>query len=571
MIALRGATAAFLAFAALLPAAAQAPGGLAIVSFGDYLWLRVDGRAVAIEPGSPGYEIPLGARTFVAQGAATLLFRDALIRVDAGDDFTVSWVDGQARLLVNSGAVSVSEPGRAPVNVEAGRFISLTGPNVSAAAPASPLPAAPTPPPAAAVTTPFPAELPIRPAGGARPAPEGWDPLSALVSGLSKLSSLRTPQVRLVLELHPFYRLRQTYDTNIYLVPADKANGTRAGGGVLSSWVTVNQLGTTWKLPLNRRHALSGLYSARVTNYSTQGKTNDAVDQQISGQYAYSGQKGVSATLAEDYSNTEDPAFSEQVARQRRTMVGTSFSLDVDRGRAFVYGFNASHQLHKYLDPTLANVLNRTETTIGGTAGVKLAPKTRLFLAYSRGLIHYSAGRKDHSRSHRLGGGLSGVFTARLSGQVQADVYKRRYENRPPGQPRDISSLVTSVALKYKAGRRTDSQLRVFRSVNEATFRNSRYYVSSGASADVAHTWRKITGTSNLAYTTDRYPEATTLGAVSGTRRDDTYSAGLGVAYQMRTWLSMDASYQRAQRFSFFLDQFDYAADRYGVGLNVQF
>ena len=98
-----------------------------------------------------------------------------------------------------------------------------------------------------------------------------------------------------------------------------------------------------------------------------------------------------------------------------------------------------------------------------------------------------------------------------------------------------------------------------------------RFYVSTGASADVAHTWRKVTFTSNASYTTDRYPVAETVGAQTGNRRDDTYSAGVGAAYQMRSWLSLDASYQRAQRFSFFLDQFDYAADRYGIGLNVQF
>lgn len=557
---------ALMASLAVAQARAQAPSGLAIVGFGDYLWLRVNGRAVTLEPGSPAYEIPFGARTVVAQGAATLLIRETLLRVDAGDEFSVTWEGSQARLLVNSGSVSVSMPGRPPVSVEAGRFLALTG--AEASSPVVPIRAAAQLPPAPVEREPSaqPEAAEPRPA-----APKEWDPLTALAAGVSKLSALGTPEVRLVLELHPFYRLTQTYDSNIYLVPPDKANGVRTGGGVLASWITINELGTGWKIPLNKRSTLQGRYAAKASNYSTQGKTNNAVDQEIGGNYRYAGQRGTAFSVGETYTNTEESAFSEQVARQRRMMNATDASLSWEVGRVFAFTLGANHQLHKYLDPSLANNLNRFEATLSGDAGVKLAPKTKLYIAYSRGLTHFSAGRKDHSRTNRIGVGLSGVFTSRISGCLQVDLNKRRYENTPAGQPRDNTAFLTAVSLKYKAGRRTDASLGLARGINEATFRTSRFYVSNSVNAAINHTWRSLTLSGNASYQSDRYPEATTLGTVTGNRRDDIYGAGVGVAYKMRPWLSTSLSYKRTQRFSFFQNDFNYLGNSFSLGLNAQF
>ncbi|MBI5597257.1 MAG: outer membrane beta-barrel protein [Elusimicrobia bacterium] len=582
-----GVAAALLLASAPCPASAQPPAGLAVVAFGDYLWLRIDGKAMALEPGAAAYEVPVGARAAVAQGAATLLVSDTLIRVDAGDDFTTAAVDGQVRLLVNAGAVEVAAPGQAPILVESGRFLALTGPQAgllpgaaapvappSPAAPAAPdqapAPASPPPPSvpsAPAAQTPQPAPAPLPPVAA---EPE-WDPLAALAAGVSKLSRVGRPELRLVLELHPFYRLSQTYDSNIYLVPPDKPDGRRTGGGVLGSWITTNELGTGWKLPLSKRSELRGLYSAKATNYSNQPKTNNAVDQDIKVGYDLRGQRGGGLTLSESYLNTEDPAFSELVARQRRTMLESSFALDFERSRRFVFRVAARHALHKYLDPTMASSLNRYEASFGGEAGIKLAPKTKTFLAYAREIVHYSAGRRDHSHSDRFGLGLEGVLGPRVSGRIQADVQRRRYENPPAGSPTTATNLLTAVDLRIKAARRTDARTRLFRSVNETTFAGNRHYVATGLSLGLAHSWRKLALSGDASFETDRYPTSTTAGTVSGNRRDDLYSYGARVEYKVRPWLSTDVNFQLLQRYSLFADQFNYSDTRTGVGLKIQF
>lgn len=582
--------ASFLAAWALVsPAGAQPPAapGLAIVGFGDYLWLRVDGRVVALEPGSPAFEVPAGARTVVAQGAATFLLGDTLLRADAGDDFTYTSLDGQGRLLVNAGAVEVAAPGRPPVMVEAGRFIALTGPEAgllagAPAAPAprpSPVPPAPQPSPAPpAPKTPAAAPQAASAAAPETPAaaPGGeWDPLKALAAGFDKLSRVTHPELRLVVELHPFFRLSQTYDSNIYLVPADQAGGARVGGGVVGSWLTVNELGTGLKLPLGKRSALNGLYLARATLYSRQPKTNNAFDQEVRGSYDYSGERGAKASLWESYLNTEEQAFSELVARQRHLVSETGGTLGWEQSRALVYGLSARHTLTKYLDPTFAHNLNQYVLSFKGDIGVKLAPKTKVFLAYGREIGHYSAGRLDHWTAHQFGLGLDGPLGGRLRGHAEAGLQLRRYQNAPAGQPSLVSTLVTSVDMRIQASRRTEARLKVFRSVQDSTFATNRYYTATGVSLGVSHAIRKLTLSLDASAETDRYPNTVALaspsGLKTGARHDDVFSGRVGAAYALRPWLSTDAAFEHRQRASSFSDAFDYRDERTSLGLRVSF
>lgn len=546
------------------PSAAAEP-GIAVVGFGDYLWLRVDGRAVALEPGSPAYEVPLGARALVAQGGATLLARDALLRVDAGDDFSVGRVEGQLRLLVNAGAVEVSVPGRAPLLVQAGRFTALTGPQAGLLPGAPPVTALPPPPSS------FP-PVPPAPAPAAPAAASGeWDPLSALASGLNRLSSLRAPELRLVLELHPFYRVTQTYDSNIYLVPKERPGAARVGGGVVGSWITVNELGTAWKLPLSKSQSLRGNYSARATSYSKHPGANDAVDQVVGGAWDYAGRRGVKASVWDSYVNTEDPAFSEQVARQRRMSNEVGGFLDVEHSRRLFTKLTARHVISKYLDPTLAKSLNRYDAAFGVDLGVRVAPKTRTFLAYQRELTHYSAGRADNSSSHRVGLGVTGVLTSRLEGHIQTDMHFRRYSGGAANLRKATTNFLASANLKYQATRRLQGRFGLWRSLQESTFGVNRYYIATGASLGATQAFRKWSLNADVNFETNRYPESSGGGGVFGNRRDDIYSGTVGAAYKLRTWLSTDLSYQRVQRHSFFGDQFNYAADRTSASLRIQF
>jgi hypothetical protein len=113
------------------------------------------------------------------------------------------------------------------------------------------------------------------------------------------------------------------------MVPRDLADGSVTGGGVVGSWIHEQRAGSSFSLPLNRRHKLQADYELKYLAYSQAPRANNALDQSVSGDYEYTGIRGVKGRVWDKYLNTEDPAFSELVARHRRYSNETGLRLDI--------------------------------------------------------------------------------------------------------------------------------------------------------------------------------------------------------------------------------------------------
>ncbi|MEK7746170.1 MAG: outer membrane beta-barrel protein, partial [Elusimicrobiota bacterium] len=536
----------------------------------EALLLRIGDELVHLAPGSPGFTIPYGAKTQVVSGEAIILLGSAELRADTGDGFIAVAAAGGPSLLVTEGMVDVSFADGTRLGIPAGQFSSLGAPPP---APAAVVPApvvAPAPPPALPV--PVPAPVPEAAAPPPVPAPaEGWDPLSALARGMDRLASMKRPELKLVVEMHPYYNLNMTYDSNIYLVPPDKDDGSRAGGGVLGSWITTHNLGSKFLLPFNRRHAMDASYDARAVNYSQQPSANNAVHQGVQVGYAYTGLRGVTGGVTEKYLSTVDPAFSETVTREQRFQNNVGFTLDIARSRLFVYTVEAEDAYHKYLNPSLASSLNRHEVSAGLKAGLLVGPKTTTYLSYRRGLIHYSAGKQSHSKSHQFGLGIKGKLAPRVSGTAEAGLLYRLYDAAPVPGDRVVRNLVTSIALAYSATSRVQLKLRLNRDMNETTFSTNRYYTSAGARVEAGYAYRRLALNAHGQFQVDRYPETVTISALTANRRDDLYGGGLSLDYKMRPWMSTGLAYTRMQRHSIFFDQYNYKDDKTSFSLRLTF
>ena len=104
-----------------------------VVGFVDALTLRVDGEVVELGPGSPGYDIPSGAKATVLAGEAQILVGGALAKAGAGASFAVEQSSGQTRLAVLSGVVeAASSDNASPVPYAAGQVFPSS---VTASAP----------------------------------------------------------------------------------------------------------------------------------------------------------------------------------------------------------------------------------------------------------------------------------------------------------------------------------------------------------------------------------------------------------------------------------------------------
>lgn len=381
------------------------------------------------------------------------------------------------------------------------------------------------------------------------------------------------------LEIHPSYGVTATYDDNIYLVPRDESGHAVAGGGVRGSWIISNDAALGLKLPLNNRHSFSGGYGARADVYKTQSSANNAITQSVSVSYGFKG-SWTSANVWDNYANTQDPQFNpnsaavrgELVDRQRRWQNAAGVSAEVAPGQKLFFGVDAQDTVHKYLDRTLGSNLNRSEVLFGIKSGYKVAPKTRLYAAVHRQLVHYSAGRAASHKDWLVDFGVEGQLSAKVRGQVQTGLEYRLYDkdNASPGQGTQTRNWKALVRLDYKPSEPYTILLNITRALNESSANASggQYFISTGFGLDGTRQWNKLAAGANVGAQFDKYAESAALGGLTANRRDDTYLIGAKADYKMRDWLSGGLSYQHMQRHSRFTRQFNYASNR--VAFNVR-
>lgn len=548
-----------LALAALCAAYAHAaPPKMQVAGFEDSLTLQVGTQFIQLTEGSLGFTVKENVNATLLSGKAYLVVGQTAIQAEAGDSFIYQTSGMHAQIQVQSGKLTITLPRKAAVTLHAGEALTLPGTDADAvsipADSASRIPV--TAPPA-----------PPRPQ-----TPTAEDhPLAMIGDAFHRMARIRPAELKFIIELHPYYMATQTYDSNIYLVPKDKGDGTVVGGGVVGSWITQNSFGSKVALPINRRQSLNAFYDINVLNYSHQSSINNTLNQRVRAHYRYNPKRGLELNLNESYTNTEDPAFSELVARQRRFENKMSASFDNRRSRLFVYGFQIGVTHHKYLDQTVSSLLNRFESSAGGRFGIKLRSRTTLFADYAREIIHYSAGRQNHSKSHKLGIGLTGRIAPKWTGEIHSSAQLRHYDQPTTGQPRNTTTILSNIELAYAFSKRTAVKTKIFRNIEETTFSNNRFYIGTGANLSMSHAFRKLSMTLDGSFETARYPESSTVSGQSANRRDDIYAGGVGARYKLKKWMSAGMKYQRLQRHSNFSGSYNYKANRTSLNIRIEF
>lgn len=405
---------------------------------------------------------------------------------------------------------------------------------------------------------------------------------SARAINMDWLTQYKKPNIHYgQLELHPYYQLSEVYDSNIYLVPRDQP-GRTVGGGVRSSWITINELALETLLPWRRLHSLSTGYDFQAKNYSTQSYLNDTINQTAHVDYTYAGAYGTTFRAGDQYANTTDQAFSELVERNRRWTNKVYVDVDYMPERGwFAGGVDASHTTVKYLGPTIARQLNRYEDRAGFNVGYKVAPKTKLYASYHRAIIHYSVHRElpdqdKDNKAHDLGFGLSGVISPKVTGQIEGGMTYREYDESPIGTggvTRVTRNFTAATNVVYKHSDRTDVIFQASRVLQESISSTNRFYISNNVSLDVKHKLpRKFSVGGNVAFGLDKYPDTqTVVTGTRGDRRDDLYQGGVWVEYDIQQWLSTGLSYVFRERNSTFSGEFNYQDQQTAWNIALKF
>lgn len=392
----------------------------------------------------------------------------------------------------------------------------------------------------------------------ARAALADWDWLTQY-----KESNLHYGQ----LALHPYYKLAEMYDSNIFLVPHDQPSG-QVGGGVRSSWITKNNVGVETSLPWRHINRLDLGYDLEHDHYTTEPSINDTVNQSAHADFVRQGAQGMTYQAGDQYINTTDQAFSELIQRKRRWNNRVYAAADyAPRNGRLTGGVDADHVTDKYLDAALGALLNRYQEDFGGNVGYMVQPKTKVYVSYHRGIIHYTVDPvpgqlEKNSKSHTVAFGVAGKLTEKIEGRIEGGYAYREYDVAPiVGTPRVHRSGTAATSVAYKPDESSKIALTVSRYLQESIDANNPFYYANDVLLDVEHKFpHKFTAAVHLAMSIDQYQNDQTFvaGGPAVNRRDDLYQGAVSIEYDIQKWLSTGASYAYRELDSTMSGEFNY-------------
>ena len=376
------------------------------------------------------------------------------------------------------------------------------------------------------------------------------------------------------------------YEHKISRGPNNIKIAAAAGGGVRGSWIMSNNLGLKLEAPIGERNKVKAMYDVTFENYKVQPRANNAINQKVGVGYEFKGSK-LGAKLSNDYVNTQDPAFNPNgtvvngslVQRERRWQNTLAGEAEYTLADKFFAGVDAQTDRKQYLNrsggaASLANTLNTSEQTFGVKGGYKVAPKTKVFAAVHRTLLHYTEEtRQDNHRDWDVDFGVEGSLAPKLKGLVQAGFNYVQFDRDTANPTRATVSrhFQTLVKLDYAVTEKGTFVLAANRATNDSSTTGSRYFVTAGANLAYNHKFGKLSAGVNGGVQIDRYSDNITQGTETKTRRDDNYTAGAKVDYKIKDWASVGGSFTRNARFSTFSRQFNYRDNITAVNAKLSF
>ena len=221
-------------------------------------------------------------------------------------------------------------------------------------------------------------------------------------------------------------------------------------------------------------------------------------------------------------------------------------------------GVNYAHALKDYKHRS-DEVDNFDTNTVGGDIRLRILARTFILLEYAYSATDYrkERARVDNNYSHRINSGIAWDITAKTRGAVRGGYTERHYY----ALDRTEDTAYVSADISHELTSRTIFTLRGIRSVFDTSRADnnivySSSYLSNQVSANLQHTYRKLTGSIGGDYIYDRYLYDD-LGA-GKKRKDNVWRGWAGIDYQMQKWIKLGVKYRYTNLDSNF-DNEDYA------------
>ena len=357
------------------------------------------------------------------------------------------------------------------------------------------------------------------------------------------------------LKLSPFFSERMEYETNVFQVPSHSQGDAvfKTIPGFLADYTF-------------GPHSITLGYRAEILNWVTL-TSQDTVHHIGVAQLRLDFPR-LYANMRDDFVRTSDPPNTELTGQILSDTNVLAPEVEYRLTSRFAVGANYSWTHVSFDDPVVAQDLNRDEHLWGASVFWKILPKTDLRLNYNYGVKYFEFQTDRNVTRHQVLLALRGDLTAKVS-----STFRIGFERRDPDssfQP-GYTGLIMGGDWTYRPSDRTTVTLATDRSVQESTFGDVPFYVTtSGAITVQQQLWTKLVATLRATVGQNNYPTKQTLDGLTDWRQDFFYAYGVGIDYDIRPWLTVGGGYGHVARTSNF-NTFNFQDDKFTAKVTLQF
>lgn len=357
------------------------------------------------------------------------------------------------------------------------------------------------------------------------------------------------------LEIHPFLSVSGTSSDNIY--------STSTSTKPISDTIMTYTPGVKLVLPFGR-HRAEARYYGTFTRYDefTGEDTDDAHADGVL-DFSNSGRFGLRFSGVYDKGHEARGSSSTGFIEEFRsgTGTGTITYRFVDRAKIQAdYGRTSID----YIRPESV-FRNRFENFSSFYFYYRFLPKTSAFLEVDWKEVAFKDALSSVLDSETISSfvGLSWEMTAKSRGSIKAGALSKDFKSTALD---DFSTFAAAVDFRHYFSEYTTLTMIGQRTVNETTLTTSRYVLSTGGYAEIAHRFfRKLELALRGSFSTDEFSDD-----VPPVRKDETSMAGGGIKYIPRDWLEVGINYAVRKRESN-LPENDYTENSYTASASIVF
>ena len=263
-----------------------------------------------------------------------------------------------------------------------------------------------------------------------------------------------------------------SYDDNIYLTKDDKKSSFISSTQLFADYLSTFP-GTKLKFGANANVG----YNA----YTEESAKNNYVNAGL----------GLNLTsalfnISDDFLYTADPATSELTERAKRINNIAAFRFKTSTDRMFSLGFIVSDIYDKYIDDDYDD-LNKNRINAGVQFHYNLSPKTSIYLGYMFSKITYEKTDINDSTGHSIDLGITGNIATKVKGTAQVSYDMRNYDKEKEGADNNPGIMGYLLSLTYDPTFRDTISLTGERKMEESSFANNRYYISTEVGVSYKH------------------------------------------------------------------------------------